>query len=155
MEFIKYIKKHSEETEKQYRKFDYDSALHEIWYDLDDVDIPLGERLKYELDNIGYVKTCMLDMSPDYAFVQEYECKYKNPKLTLYRLCDGTTEIVKVRRKKYDEAPIYVGDIIKTMECSEEGRWSKDSNGDWQQSQHDKESILKKWSFVRESPKED
>lgn len=155
MEFIKYIKKHSEETEKQYRKFDYDSALHEIWYDLDDVDIPLGERLKYELDNIGYVKTCMPDMSPDYAFVQEYECKYKNPKLTLYRLCDGTTEIVKVRRKKYDEAPIYVGDIIKTMECSEEGRWSKDSNGDWQQSQHDKESILKKWSFVRESPKED
>lgn len=155
MEFIKYIKKYSEETEKQYRKFDFDSALHEIWYDLNDVNISLGERLKYELDNIGYVKTCMPDMSPDYAFVQEYECKYKNPKLTLYRLCDGTTEIVKVRRKKYDEAPIYVGDIIKTMECSEEGRWSKDSNGDWQQSQNDKESILKKWSFVRESSKED
>ncbi len=155
MEFIKYIKKYSEETEKQYRKFDFDSALHEIWYDLDDVDITLGERLKFELDNIGYVKTCMPDMSPDYAFVQEYECKYKNPKLTLYRLCDGSTEIVKVRRKKYDEAPINVGDIIKTMECSEEGRWSKDSNGDWQQSQQDKEYILKKWSFVRETPKED
>lgn len=154
MEFIKYIKKYSEETEKQYRKFDFDSALHEIWYDLDDVDIPLGERLKYELDNIGYVKTCMPDMSPDYAFVQAYECKYKNPKLTLYRLCDGSTETVKVRRKKYDEAPINVGDIIKTMECSEEGRWSKDSNGDWQQSQSDKESILKKWSFVRETPRE-
>lgn len=154
MEFIKYIKKYSEETEKQYRKFDFDSALHEIWYDLDDVDIPLGERLKYELDNIGYVKTCMPDMSPDYAFVQAYECKYKNPKLTLYRLCDGSTETVKVRRKKYDEEPINVGDIIKTMECSEEGRWSKDSNGDWQQSQSDKESILKKWSFVRETPRE-
>lgn len=154
MEFIKYIKKYSEETEKQYRKFDFDSALHEIWYDLDDVDIPLGERLKYELDNIGYVKTCMPDMSPDYVFVQAYECKYKNPKLTLYRLCDGSTETVKVRRKKYDEAPINVGDIIKTMECSEEGRWSKDSNGDWQQSQSDKESILKKWSFVRETPRE-
>lgn len=155
MKFIKYIKKYSEETEKQYRKFDFDSALHEIWHDLDDVDITLGERLKFELDNIGYVKTCMPDMSPDYAFVQEYECKYKNPKLTLYRLCDGTTEIVKVRRKKYDEAPINVGDIIKTMECSEEGRWSKDSNGDWQQSQQDKENILKKWSFIREVPMED
>ena len=151
---MEFIKKYSEETEKQYRKFDFDSALHEIWYDLDDVDIPLGERLKYELDNIGYVKTCMPDMSPDYAFVQAYECKYKNPKLTLYRLCDGSTETVKVRRKKYDEAPINVGDIIKTMECSEEGRWSKDSNGDWQQSQSDKESILKKWSFVRETPRE-
>lgn len=154
-EFIEYIKKYSEETEKQYRKFDFDSALHEIWYDLEDIEIPFSMRLKYELDNIGYVKTCMPDMSPEYAFVQEYECKYKNPKLTLYRLCDGSTEVVKVRRKKYDEAPINVGDIIKTIECSEEGRWSKDSNGDWQQSQQDKESILKKWSFVRESPKED
>ena len=149
-EFIEYIKKYSEETEKQYRKFDFDSALHEIWYDLEDTEIPFSMRLKYELDNIGYVKTCMPDMSPEYAFVQEYECKYKNPKLTLYRLCDGSTEVVKVRRKKYDEAPINVGDIIKTIECSEEGRWSKDSNGDWQQSQQDKENILKKWSFVRE-----
>ena len=134
-EFIEYIKKYSEETEKQYRKFDFDSALHEIWYDLEDIEIPFSMRLKYELDNIGYVKTCMPDMSPEYAFVQEYECKYKNPKLTLYRLCDGSTEVVKVRRKKYDEAPINVGDIIKTIECSEEGRWSNDSNGDWQQSQ--------------------
>ena len=151
VEFIKYIKKYSVETEKQYRKFDYDSALHEIWNDLDDIDISLGGRLKYELDNIGYVKTCMPDMSPDYSFVQEYECKYKNPKLTLYRLCDGSTEIVKVRRKKYDESPINVGDIIKTMECSEEGRWSKNSEGEWQQSSSDKERILKKWSFIREN----
>ena len=82
-EFIEYIKKYSEETEKQYRKFDFDSALHEIWYDLEDTEIPFSMRLKYELDNIGYVKTCMPDMSPEYAFVQEYECKYKNPKLTL------------------------------------------------------------------------
>lgn len=155
MEFISYIKKYSEETDKQYRKFDYDTALREIWDNLEDIDIPFNERLKFELQNIGYVKTQIPDMSPDYAFVQEFECKYKNPKLTLYRLSDGSTEIVKVRRKKYDEAPINVGDIIKTIECSEEGRWSKDSNGDWQQDQSDKESILKKWSFVREEVNED
>ncbi len=150
VEFLAIIKKYSEETDKQYRKFDYDAALTEIWETLEDNDIPFNERLKYELQNIGYVKTLVPDMSPDYAFVQEYECKYKNPKLTLYRLADGSTEIVKVRRKKYDEAPINVGDIIKTIECSEEGRWSKDNNGDWQQDNSDKESILKKWSFVRD-----
>ena len=155
VEFLSIIKKYSEETDKQYRKFDYDAALTEIWETLEDTDIPFNERLKYELQNIGYVKTLVPDMSPDYAFVQEYECKYKNPKLTLYRLCDGTTEVVKVRRKKYDEAPINVGDIIKTIECSEEGRWSKDQNGDWQQDNSDKESILKKWSFVRDEAKED
>lgn len=155
VEFLPIIKKYSEETDKQYRKFDYDAALTEIWETLEDIDIPFNERLKYELQNIGYVKTLVPDMSPDYAFVQEYECKYKNPKLTLYRLADGSTEIVKVRRKKYDEAPINVGDIIKTIECSEEGRWSKDNNGDWQQDNSDKESILKKWSFVRDEAKED
>ena len=155
VEFLPIIRKYSEETDKQYRKFDYDAALTEIWETLEDTDIPFNERLKYELQNIGYVKTLVPDMSPDYAFVQEYECKYKNPKLTLYRLADGSTEIVKVRRKKYDEAPINVGDIIKTIECSEEGRWSKDNNGDWQQDNSDKESILKKWSFVRDEAKED
>lgn len=155
VEFLPIIRKYSEETDKQYRKFDYDAALTEIWENLEDIDIPFNERLKYELQNIGYVKTLVPDMSPDYAFVQEYECKYKNPKLTLYRLCDGTTEIVKVRRKKYDEAPINVGDIIKTIECSEEGRWSKDQNGDWQQDNSDKESILKKWSFVRDDAGEE
>lgn len=155
VEFLPIIRKYSEETDKQYRKFDYDAALTEIWESLEDIDIPFNERLKYELQNIGYVKTLVPDMSPDYAFVQEFECKYKNPKLTLYRLCDGTTEVVKVRRKKYDEAPINVGDIIKTIECSEEGRWSKDQNGDWQQDNSDKESILKKWSFVRDEAKED
>lgn len=155
VEFLPIIRKYSEETDKQYRKFDYDAALTEIWENLEDIDIPFNERLKYELQNIGYVKTLVPDMSPDYAFVQEYECKYKNPKLTLYRLADGSTEIVKVRRKKYDEAPINVGDIIKTIECSEEGRWSKDNNGDWQQDNSDKESILKKWSFVRDEAKED
>lgn len=155
VEFLSIIKKYSEETDKQYRKFDYDAALTEIWETLEDTDIPFNERLKYELQNIGYVKTLVPDMSPDYAFVQEFECKYKNPKLTLYRLCDGTTEVVKVRRKKYDEAPINVGDIIKTIECSEEGRWSKDQNGDWQQDNSDKESILKKWSFVRDDTGEE
>lgn len=155
IEFLQIIRKYSEETDKQYRKFDYDAALTDIWNNLDDTDISFNDRLKYELQNIGYIKTLVPEMSPDYAFVQEFECKYKNPKLTLYRLCDGSTEVVKVRRKKYDEAPINVGDIIKTIECSSEGRWSKDSNGDWQQDNTDKESILKKWSFVREKTEEE
>lgn len=155
VEFLPIIRKYSEETDKQYRKFDYDAALTEIWENLENIDIPFNERLKYELQNIGYVKTLIPDMSHDYTFVQKFECKYKNPKLTLYRLCDGSTEIVKVKRKKYNEAPINVGDIIKTIECSKEGRWSKDSNGEWQQDHSDNEIILKRWSFVREDAGEE
>lgn len=153
-EFLKYIKKYSDETDKQYRNFDYDSALQDIWDELPDNDISYNLRLKYELDYIGYVKSVNPDMAPDYAFVSGYECKYKNPNITLYRLCDGSTEVVKVKKAKYNESPIKVGDIIKTIDCSEEGRWSLDDNGDWQQSTTNKENILKKWSFVRETAQE-
>ena len=63
--------------------------------------------------------------------------------------------MARLKLSKSDEAPINVGDIIKTIECSEEGRWSKDQNGDWQQDNSDKESILKKWSFVRDDAGEE
>lgn len=148
-EYKDLICKYSEETEKQYRKFDYDAALSELWSSLPDTDISLNQRLNYELQNLGYVKTIMPELAQEYCFVQEFECKYKNPKLTLYRLCDGAIEVVKVRRKAYDNAPIEVGDIIKSIERSKEGRWSKDANDEWQQDNENKEIILKKWSFVR------
>lgn len=148
-EYISVIKKYSEETEKQYRKFDFDTALMDIWNELEDTDIPLSQRLNYELDNLGYIKTEMPELAQEYCFVQDYECKYKNPKITLYRLCDGAIEVVKVKRKAYDNSPIQVGDIIKTIERTKEGRWSKDAEGEWQQDNDDKEVILKKWSFVK------
>lgn len=148
-EYLPYIMKYSQKTEKQYRKFDYDSALLEIWKDLKNEDIPLYNKLQNELEYLGYIQTTVTTISPQYAFVKEFECKYKNPKLTLYRLCNGDIEVVKIKRPKYDESPIKQGDIIKTIECSNEGRWFKDDNGEWQQNKSDKETILKKWSFVR------
>lgn len=148
-EYLPYIMKYSEETEKQYRNFNYDAALYDIWNDLEDSDISLNEKLQNELELLGYVQTTVDNIPPEYAFVKEYECKFKNPKLTLYRLCNGDIEVVKVKRPKYDENPIHQGDIIKTIEASNEGRWYKDKDGEWQQDRNDEETILKKWSFVR------
>lgn len=148
-DYLHYIMKYSEETEKQYRKFDYDVALYDIWNDLENKDIALYERLQNELEYLGYIQTTVSNISPQYAFVKEYECKFKNPKLVLYRLCNGDLETVKVKRPRYDENPINQGDIIKTIECSNEGRWFKDKNDEWQQDKTDKETILKKWSMVR------
>lgn len=148
-EYLPYIMKYSEETEKQYRNFDFDHALYDIWSDLENKDIPLYCKLQNELELLGYIQTTVENISPQYAFIKEYECKFKNPKLTLYRLCNGDIEVVKVKRSKYDESPIHQGDIIKTIECSNEGRWYKDENDEWQQDRNDKETILKKWSFVR------
>lgn len=148
IEYLDLIAENSETTQKQYRKFNFDKCLYEIWDTLENTEISLHKRLKYENENIGYIKTVVPDISPEYAFVQGYECKFKNPKLTLYRLCDGSVEVYKVKRAAYDKAPIEVGNIIKTVEKTEEGRWSKDANGEWQQDYENKEQILKKWSFV-------
>jgi DNA polymerase III alpha subunit len=152
--YLKYIIPNSTETDKQYNNFDYDTALYQVWNDLEDKDISLKEKLSNELEYMGYVKTKVTTLSPEYAFVQEYECKFKNPKITLYRLCNGDIDIVKVKRRNYDDSPIQVGDIIKTIECSNEGRWfneGKDENGKdiWRQDKNDKEVILKKWVQVR------
>ena len=152
--YLKYIIPNSTETDKQYNNFDYDTALYQVWNDLEDKDISLKEKLSNELEYMGYVKTKVTTLSPEYAFVQEYECKFKNPKITLYRLCNGDIDIVKVKRKNYDDSPIQVNDIIKTIECSNEGRWfneGKDEDGKdiWRQDKNDKEIILKKWVQVR------
>ena len=152
--YLSYVLKYTVETEKLYKSFDYNKALYEIWNDLDDKDISIANKLQYELECLGYVKTKIPKISADYAFVQGYECKFKNPKISLYRLNSGESEIVKVKRKQYDESPINIGDIIKTIECTDDGIWineGKDENGKdiWRQDKEVKEIILKKWSFVR------
>lgn len=144
-----YIKKYSVSSDKQYRNFNYDAALSEIWTNLEDVDIPLPEKLGYELDHFGFLQTVVPELDIDYYFVQDFECKYKNPVLTLYRLCNGEITTVKVKRAAYDSSPIKVKSIIKVIQNSKEGKWSKDSAGDWVQDKNNKEVFLKKWSFVK------
>lgn len=147
--YEKIIRKYSEETDKQFRSFQYDVALAEIWHTMSDDDCPVYQKLKWELEHFGYVQTTLPALDPTYAFVQEYECKFKNPTITLYRLNDGFVERVKVKRATYDSNPFNAGDIIKTVERSDEGRWSKDEHGNWVQDRNNKEPILKKWKLVK------
>lgn len=147
--FKNVIKKYSEETDSLYRKFDYDAALKEIFSNMKEEDISLNEKLCNELEFLGYLKTTVPNMKDSYRFVKSYECKFKNPKLTLYRLCDGELTVVKVKRNKYDENPVKEGDIINAIDIKNEGIWSLDKNGDWVQDRKNKEPILKKWSLVR------
>lgn len=163
--YEKIVAAHSEATDKQYRTFDYDAALYEIWEKLPDEDVGLSQKLEWEFKHMGYIQTVLPDVSPQYAYVLDLSEKYKNPTLTLYRLSDGTTERIKVKRNTFDQKPIAKGSVIKTIERSDEGRWfRKDLNWvppeaerkDWFQGgngfwQHktETEPILKKWSICR------
>ena len=67
----------------------------------------------------------------------------------MYRLKTGEIEVVRIRQKQFDESPINVGDIIKTIESSQEKKWGKDKEtGEFYQ-KDEYETILKKWSFAR------
>lgn len=148
-EYRHLIQKYSEETDKQYRHFMYDQALSELWETLADDDCPMNQKLQWELQHFGYIQIVLPQLDPAYAFVQDYECKYKNPIVTLYRLSDGTTERIKIKRAVFDANPFEKGSIIKTVEKSEEGRWSMNASGKWVQDNANKEPILKKWKIVK------
>lgn len=152
-------------TEKTYSDFDPAVLVRLVAETIDVEDTTTAERLAWESDHMGYLQTTIPNISPQYAFVQELDFKFKNPTLTLYRLSDGTTERIKVKRNAFDKKPISQGSVIKTIEKSDEGRWfRKDLNWvppdeerkDWFQGgngfwQHktETEPILKKWSICR------
>lgn len=148
-EYKNLIIKYSDETEKTYKNFQYDNALKELWESIPEKELSIKEKLDIEKECFGYLKFTVPELSQDYYYVQQYECKFKNPKLQLYRICDGQISTVKVKRAKYDMCPINDGDIIEAVEKTKEGKWSKDNNGEWQQNKYDKEVILKKWNIVR------
>lgn len=147
------IQENSKETEKQYRNFDYDSALTKLWDELPNEDLKINEKMWFELERLGYVRT-KVDIGSSYYFIQGYECKYKNPIITLYRMNDGHISTVKVKRSNYDNNPINVGDMIRIIDIKQEGRWKQDGTNEdgkpkWVQDHSNKESILRKWNTVK------
>lgn len=65
-----------------------------------DVDIPIGERLKCELDNIGLCLFVNPSAPSKFYFVTEVDEKY-SIKLNLYNVRRGTTGEVKVAKRDY------------------------------------------------------
>lgn len=54
-----------------------------------------------------------------------------------------------MKGRTLEAAPIEKGDILRIDEERDEGRWSKDEQGQWIQSKTDKETILRKYVHVR------
>lgn len=135
-------------TEKLYKGFDWKQLVQYQWKNLKIRPTTLLDKIHYELDCLGYVQTIDKNIAPIYAVVTNIDGKYKNKKVTLYRIHDGTNDIVKVKAKTLETAPLNVGDMIKTIEVNEEKKWGKDSEGNFYR-KDETELVLKKYSFVR------
>ena len=144
------IEKYSETTEKlkTFRNFDYDSALYELWDSLTDEDFSIPEKLRNEIYVFDYVKSIIPDLPRNIYAVTDIDDKFKNRKVTLYRVCDGNSGVVKIRAKTFDDTPLEVGSVIRVDEFSKEKRWIKTSNG-FEQIE-DYETILKRYTPIIE-----
>ena len=113
------------ETEKQYR-FEEEgmtAMLSELCSLVPDESLPILAQIDAQKNFLGYID--LVDPTkPTKAVILDINTKY-TPKLSLYRLYDGQTISVKLKKKDYESNPIASGMIIdyRTMK---KPAWKKD-----------------------------
>ena len=122
------IKKYSEETEKTYRKFDYDSALKEMLSTIPNKKTNISKLIQYQNELFGYISYT----NPKFqnaGFVVSLDTKY-SPKATIYMISDGTTITAKVSKSLYQKQPFDTGCILKFY-VEDRYKSKKGENGEW------------------------
>jgi hypothetical protein len=96
-----------------------------------DQDLPIMAQISAQKEYLGYID--MIDPARlNSAVVMDINTKYNTFKAQLYRIYDGQTIMVKLKKKMYEQAPITVGQVINFRIESKPG-WTKLDNGEWQQ----------------------
>lgn len=136
------------QTEKLFKDFDSMELLKAIIAEYSYPKTSIVDKIKYQQEFYGYIQLTIPTIGEQYAYVQTIDGIRKKT-VVLYRLRTGEVETVRIRQKQFDESPINVGDIIKTIESSQEKKWGKDKEtGEFYQ-KDEYETILKKWAMVR------
>ena len=139
-------------TEKLYKGFDSAQVLTDTidYYRAHDMmpKTSVIDRIRYQQDHYGYIQIVLQKVRSGVAFVQAIAGTQKRT-VTLYRLKTGEAETVRVRARQYDENPFNAGDLIETIECSEEKKWKKNpETGEFYQVD-ETETILRKWNMIK------
>lgn len=119
------------QTEKQYR-FEPEgmlALLSELCDRIPDETLPVLAQIEAQKEYLGYID--LVDPTkPTKAVILDVNCKY-TPKITLYRLGDGQTINVKLKKRSFECNPLAIGMIIDYRVESKPG-WRKDENDQWQ-----------------------
>lgn len=113
------------QTEKQYR-FESESMLallSELCDRIPDEQLPILAQIGAQKEFLGYID--LVDPTkPTKAVILDVNTKY-TPKLSLYRLYDGQTISVKLKKKDYEGNPVASGMIID-YRTTKKPAWKKD-----------------------------
>ena len=123
---IEIVAKHvASETEKQYR-FESEgmlALLSELCDMVPDQELDVLTQIEAQKEFLGYID--LVDPTkPTKAIILEINTKY-TPKLSLYRLYDGQTISVKLKKKDYENNPVASGMIID-YRTTKKPAWKKD-----------------------------
>lgn len=130
-----YLKKFcSKETEKQYTGFNSEDCLRDLFSKIPNEDIPIIEKLNYQLQYFGYVEIVDSNVKNSIWFVTDIVERGKNKIVGLYKVCSGEKKKVKLRNTIFNESPFKEGSLIDVYSFSKEGRWLKDKDGNWERS---------------------
>ena len=126
-QYAEVIKKYTEETDKVYRKFDYEAALYEILNNIPDKETSVTKLIKYQNELFGYV-TYKNPKFKNTGLVLSIDSKY-SPKINIYMLDSGEIVTYKLAKTLYQKNPFNANSIIKFY--SEERPKSKKVNNEW------------------------
>lgn len=146
------VKKYcAKETDKQLKEIDNIGILKEIWNNLIDEDLPIIDKIKNEIEYLGYATT-KDDCDENICIITGINTERSNPMLSLYFLSKGETEVIKIKNKLFNESEIEVFNMIKIMEVSDEFKWMPDGvdkNGKTKfKKGTEKEKILTKFKIL-------
>lgn len=137
------------ETAKKYTGIKNRAIIDYLIAQTANIKTPVTDRIQYEADHLGYIQLTMPKLNDSYIYILNIDGKFANKTVNAYVLKTGQQRRLKVKGRTLENFPIEKGDILRIDEEREEGRWSKDAQGQWIQSQTDKETILRKYAHVR------
>lgn len=127
---LELVQKYAEsETPKQYR-FSLESMellLGELVSQVNDMDIPLKDRLEAELEYLGYISYIDPKLQGT-GLALNVDTKY-SPKITIYMLSSGVTTTYKLGKAAYTKNPFDSGAIIRFY--AEDRPKSRKVDGQW------------------------
>ena len=136
------------QTEKLFKEFDSLELVKAIVSEYKFQKTSIVDKIRYQQEYYGYIQLTLPSLGEEYAYVQSIEGVRKKT-VVLYRLSSGENETVRIRQKAFDDNPMFVGDVIKTVEASLEKKWKKNKEtGEFYQID-ECETILKKWAHVK------
>lgn len=132
------LSKYCTETEKQWRVQDQDGLIKELCGMIPkNCSVPLQSIFQWQQEYLGYI-SYKDETKKNVGYVLSVNTKY-SPKITVYAIDKGTTEVYKMPKKSYEKQPFNQGCIINFN--WEQRPKSKLVDGQWQKDY----SVMEKW----------